>query len=332
MVRLLHSPASSDPFAGMNLREQLRHILPDILPDDPEEAIKGTELIRLVRLRLGDDYSDATLRYHFSILSYDSTSPIAKVDQGQGYYQRLSKPAQAHGTGRLLFGGEIEGDSVQSRFQRLLAIYERLCLLRSHYPFRLNGRASTPLDERGLWDIPDLVTAEWDLETGADEVTRFDSGMLDLRRHLGGPEVGLSGVQLKMGLTLDNYTAQFFQALSATRWTLQSELVIAEPLNDEALVDALRSLGNQFGVGISTLGINGSQLDELPTASDLRTMSAAEFEIVQGKLRIQKITVAAPRQRIDWQSLSALKKKHEAVDELVRWLSECLNRRQPEWK
>lgn len=319
----------------MNLREQLRHILPDILPDDPEEAIKGTELIRLVRLRLGDDYSDATLRYHFSILSYDSTSPIAKVDQGQGYYQRLSKPASANGMGRLLFGNgdqEVDGDVMQTRFQRLLSIYERLCLLRSHYPFRLNGRPSQPLDVKGHWDIPDLITAEWDLETGADEVTRFDSGMLDLRRHLGGPEVGLSGVQLKIGLSLDNYTAEFFQALSATRWTLQSELVIAEPLNDEALVDALRSLGNQFGVGISTLGINSHQLDDLPNAADLRAMSAAEFEVVQGKLRIQKIAAPAPRQRIDWSSLSALRKKHESVDELVLWLSECLNRRQLEWK
>ncbi|SKB08805.1 hypothetical protein SAMN02745166_05034 [Prosthecobacter debontii] len=316
----------------MNLREQLRNILPDILPHDPEEAIKGTELIRLVRLRLGDDYSDATLRYHFSILSYDSTSPIAKVDQGQGYYQRVAKPVSATGTGRLLFGGEAEGDVQQARFLRVLTIYERLCLLRSHYPFRLNGRADLILDERGFWDIPDIISAEWDLETGADEVTRFDSGMLDLRRHLGGPEVSLSGVQLKIGLTLDNYMAEFFQALSSTRWTLQSELVIAEPLNDEALVDALRSLGNQFGVGISSLGINSTQLDELPAAKELRAMSAAEFEMVQGKLRIQRITVPAPRLRIDWQALSTLRKKHEAVDALVHWLSVCLERRQPEWK
>lgn len=317
----------------MNLREQLRNILPDILPDDPEEAIKGTELIRLVRLRLGDDYSDATLRYHFSILSYDSTSPIAKVDQGQGYYQRLSKPSSAHAGGGLLFGGfEHDGDAVQSRFLRLLAIYERLSLLRSHYPFRLNGRSGSSLDVRGHWDTPDLITAEWDLETGHDEVTRFDSGMLDLRRHLGGPEVGLTGVQLKMGLTLDNYTAEFFQALSSTRWALQSELVIAEPLNDEALVDALRALGNQFGVGISSLGIGLAQLDDLPGSGELRQMSAAEFEGVQGKLRIQKITAPSPRQRIDWQQLSALRKKHEPVAELVRWLSECLHRRQPEWK
>ena len=68
----------------MSLRDQLRDILPQILPTDPSEAIKGTELIRLVRVKLKDDYSDATLRYHFSILSYDPSSPIAKVDQGQG--------------------------------------------------------------------------------------------------------------------------------------------------------------------------------------------------------------------------------------------------------
>ncbi|HYF33867.1 MAG TPA: hypothetical protein VD994_01145 [Prosthecobacter sp.] len=317
----------------MNLREQLRNILPEILPDTPDDAIKGTELIRLVRLRLGDDYSDATLRYHFSILSYDSTSPIAKVDQGQGYYQRQKKHLLAGGGGRFLFGGgDVGEDIMQQRFQRLLVIYERLCLLRSQYPFQINGRSGFAIEVKGLWDIPDLVTAEWDLETGADEVTRFDSAMLDLRRHLGAPEVNLTGVQLKLGLALDNYAAEFFQALSATRWTLQSEMVVAEPLSDEALVDSLRSLGNQFGVGISSLGISGEALDDLPSVRELRSMNAAEFEAVQGQLRIQRITVSAPRHHIDWPALSSLRKKHEPVSDLVRWLSDCLNRRQPDWK
>jgi len=316
----------------MNLREQLRHLLPDLLPNDPEEAVKGTELIRLVRLRLGEGYSDATLRYHFSILSYDASSPIAKVDQGQGYYLRLSKPASANGTARFLFGGaEVDEDVMQMRFQRLTAIYSRLCLLRSHYTFQLNGRGAPP-EIKGLWDIPDLITAEWDLETGADEVTRFDGAMLDLRRHLGGPEVNLSGVQLKLGVTLENYSAEFFQALSATRWTLQSEMVIAVPLNDEALLDALRTLGNQYGMGIISLGASMALLDDLPSSRELRAMSVAEFEGVQGRLRIQRIAAAAPRQHMDWHALSALRKKHEVVDEMVRWLSECLNRRQPEWK
>ena len=314
----------------MNLREQLRHILPEILPQDPEEAIKGTELIRLVRLRLGDDYSDATLRYHFSILSYDSTSPIAKVDQGQGYYQRTKKSGIYTGSSRLLFGGgDVDEDAIQMRFQRVLAIYERLSLLRSLYPFQLNGYQDELPEVKGLWDIPDLVAAEWDLETGSDEVTRFDAGMLDLRRHLGGPETSLTGVQIKLGLTLDNCAAEFFQAVSATRWTLLSELVIAEPLNDEALVEELRSLGHQFGVGISTLGLQLDQLDELPSARELRAMSMDQFEKVQEKMRPQRITIAAPRQRIDWTALSSLRKKHESVADMVRWLRECLAKMQP---
>lgn len=314
----------------MNLREQLRHILPEILPQDPEEAIKGTELIRLVRLRLGDDYSDATLRYHFSILSYDSTSPIAKVDQGQGYYQRTKKSGAVAGSSRMLFGGgEVDEDVMQMRFQRVLAIYERLCLLRSHYPFQLNGFQGEQPEVKGLWDIPDLVAAEWDLETGSDEVTRFDAGMIELRRHLGGPETSLTGVQLKLGLTLDNCAAEFFQAVSATRWTLLSELVIAEPLNDEALVEELRSLGHQFGVGISTLGLQVDQLDDLPSAKELRAMSMDQFEKVQEKMRPQRITIASPRQRIDWTALSALRKKHESVADMVRWLRECLAKMKP---
>ncbi len=74
----------------MNLRDQLKEILPDILPRNPAQAIKGTELIEMVKHRLKQDYSDATLRYHFSIMSCDPSSPIAKVEQGQGYYLRTS--------------------------------------------------------------------------------------------------------------------------------------------------------------------------------------------------------------------------------------------------
>ena len=48
----------------MSLRSQLEELLPELLPSDPTQAIKGTELIRLVRLRLGEDNSDASLRYH----------------------------------------------------------------------------------------------------------------------------------------------------------------------------------------------------------------------------------------------------------------------------
>jgi hypothetical protein len=316
----------------MNLREHLRQILPEILPPTPAEAIKGTELIRLVRFRLGDDYSDATLRYHFSILSYDPTSPIAKVDQGQGYYlrQRHARP-QAQGSRMGWFdSADIPaGDVGHQRYSRALVIYERLCWQRGQFPFQLNGRAGNALKVDGDWEVPDLVLADWEVETGADEQPRFDEMMLYLRRHLGGPEVGLTGVSMKLSFSLENLQAEFFQGLSATRWTTQGEIVSVEPVTDEALGDSLRSLGHQFGVGITSLGVELHTLDELPDAQTIQDMSAAEFEAVQSVLRVQRVTTANVRPALDWATLSSLRKKHPSVGELVRWLSECLERRLP---
>ena len=37
----------------MSLRSQLEELLPELLPSDPAQAIKGTELIRLVRRQIG---------------------------------------------------------------------------------------------------------------------------------------------------------------------------------------------------------------------------------------------------------------------------------------
>ena len=85
----------------MSLRDQLKDLLPELLPDDPAKAIKGTELIRLVKFRLKQDYSDATLRYHFSIMCCDPTSPIAKVEHGQGYYLR-NRLQSIHGARNLI--------------------------------------------------------------------------------------------------------------------------------------------------------------------------------------------------------------------------------------
>jgi len=316
----------------MNLREQLRQVLPDLLPTEPDDAVKGTELIRLVRLRLGDDYSDATLRYHFSILSYDPSSPIAKVDQGQGYYQRSKGDGATPEQSRLgFFEQGAPADFQRLRFERIIAIFERLCLLRSRYPFVLNGRNHQRPRVEGDWEVPDLVCAEWELDTNSEDGPRFDNAMMDLRRHLGGPEVTLSGVQLKLSTSLDTYSADFFQAFSSTRWTLQGELIIADQLNDEALVDALRHLGHEYGIGITSLGIAPAVLDDLPPASDLRSMGATEFEAVQNILHVQKISIPAPRAKINWQTLSHLRKKHEPVSDMVDWLADCLVSRQPDW-
>ena len=317
----------------MNLREQLRHILPQCLPKDPSEAIKGTELIRLVRLQLEGDYSDATLRYHFSILSYDPGSPIAKVDQGQGYYQRQTRRAGAVSASLQGWFDQV-GDAdaaVWLRQDRVMAIYERLSLAGSRYPFVLNGRHGSAPEMEGSWDAPDLVVAEWDLDEGDAEERRLNQGLLRLRRHLGAAEVSVTGVQMKLSTSLEHCAADFFQAVSATRWAMQGELVVAEALTDEILVETLRQLGHEFGMGIVSLGLDLGGLDTLPLPDEIRGMEDARFDAVQARLRLQRLTPPTPRAALNWTLLSRLRAKHESLRELTSWLTDCLDAGRPQW-
>ena len=74
----------------MTLSQQLKDILSEkgILPDDPEDAITGTDLLILVRPKLLGQYSDNSLRQTFSNLAADATAPIARAEKGYGYYRR----------------------------------------------------------------------------------------------------------------------------------------------------------------------------------------------------------------------------------------------------
>lgn len=312
----------------MSLREQLRDILPQILPSDPTEAIKGTELIRLVRYRLGDEYSDATLRYHFSILSYDPSSPIAKVDQGQGYYMRVTKSdTRSESLNLGMFGDEENAEDVEgSRFARFRSIVERHCLHGARYPFVLTEKCGCD------WELPDLIITDWDFETDNDDTPRLDETMLNLKKHLGVSTVTLTAAQLKLGLTLDSLNASFFQTVSATRWANHREILIASKVSDEALVESLRMLGHQYGVGITSFGLDLTLLDEMPPPEQIRRMSAAEFESLQTLLKVQRISVSTPRSHLEWQHLSMLKKKHLSIAEMLKWLSDCLDQRKPVWQ
>ena len=121
----------------MSLRKQLTEILPPLLPSNPSEAIKGTELIRLVRLQLTGNYSDASLRYHFSIMSCDPASPIAKVEKGQGYYRRTAPVPALSGAQALvsMSQGRLEDlntdrgavDLALERVRKFRAVVTRLC-------------------------------------------------------------------------------------------------------------------------------------------------------------------------------------------------------------
>ena len=71
-----------------SLWDQLTKLLPSLLPSDPDEAINGSELLKLVSRKLDGDYAENTLRAHFSRMSAEPDSVIAKVEDGHGYYLR----------------------------------------------------------------------------------------------------------------------------------------------------------------------------------------------------------------------------------------------------
>jgi hypothetical protein len=311
----------------MSLRDQLREILPQILPANPAEAVKGTDLIRFVRLRLGDQYSDATLRYHFSILSYDSTSPIAKVNQGQGYFLRTEKAdPQSGDLSQALFGGHTEAaDVTRSRYERFRAIMARFALDSDRYPFALSSPTGRD------WELPDLVITDWDFDTDLDGAPQLDTAMMNLKRHLGVATVNLSAAHLRLSMTLDSCNADFFQAVSTTRWANHGEILIAEPVNDEALVAILRTLGHQYGIGITSCGLELSLIDELPSAEEIRNFTGTAFDSMQTLLKMQRISVGSHRTHVDWQHVALLKKKHQGIGRMIDWINECLETKKPYW-
>jgi hypothetical protein len=109
-------------------------------------------------------------------------------------------------------------------------------------------------------------------------------------------------------------------------------LVLAEAVTDEALVDGLRQLGHEFGLGVVSLGMDQSGLDSLPLPDEIRLMDEARFDAVQGRLRVQRLTPPHVKGTLNWTLLSRLREKYEGLQEMTRWLGDCLEEGSPEWR
>ena len=106
----------------MKLRDKLRTILPDILPQRPQDAIKGKELIARVRTVLGKEYSDGSLLSQFSALAFEEGTRLARVPGGQGYY--LRREGEAPGSLKNFFTEPESADD--SPLHRAIALAVRL--------------------------------------------------------------------------------------------------------------------------------------------------------------------------------------------------------------
>lgn len=312
----------------MSLRKQLNDVLPDYLPANPKEAIKGTELIRLLRMRLDGNYSDASLRYHFSIMSCDPTSPIAKVEKGQGYYRRTAPVPALSSAQELLsqYQGRLDDmeedqegvDHALMRVRKFRAIVNKWCDVNGRFPFTFREPFNEGAPMGNLWKFPEILLVDW--ESGSD-----DEGartMLRLKSQLGLPPFRLHAARLRILPAYHSYREDFFQALSASVWAQGGELIYAAPIEDEALAEAIRNLSSQFGIGVTTFGLTADILDDLPRPANIINAHPRETEALMERLDVTRVSPAKSRTHIDWSALEVLQGDSTDVDKLLNWLSQ----------
>jgi hypothetical protein len=325
----------------MSLRKQLNDVLTTLLPANPADAIKGTELIRLARLQLKGNYSDASLRYHFSIMSCDPASPIAKVEKGQGYYRRSAPLPALSGAQELvaLTQGRLDDlttvdqdlvDNAMLRIRKFRAVVTRYFETNGRFPFAFRKAFAKDAPVGNLWKYPELVLVDWETGGSPDEEMALDGTMLDLKQRLGIPPFRLHAARLRIQPSLLTYREDFFQTLAVSQWSQGGELIYAAPIEDEALADGLRRLSAAYGVGIISFGLTPDALDELPRPAHILNASARETEAIMGKLDLYRLAAPRTRSHLDWNELGALNNESSETAHLVNWLTRCIDQRRAE--
>ena len=317
----------------MNLRDQLKEILPDILPRNPAQAIKGTELIEMVKHRLKQDYSDATLRYHFSIMSCDPSSPIAKVEQGQGYYLRTSTIHSVNSARNLFhqnYGGSsdesamgsVDVDVALARAEKFRAVVQRYLESVQQFPFTFNESFS---DDAGAnrWRVPDMAVVDWVASTEVDDQVILEQQKLEVHRRLGQAPFRVSSVKLRLELSHASHLEDLYQCLATSEWANSGELLIAAPINDARLLEEVRRFASRYGVGVISFGLDADILDDMPEPAAIENLSPSEFDSIKvfsrsAVTRLRRLSPASigiifPLHRLRIQTSPVLKNGSPAV-------------------
>jgi hypothetical protein len=325
----------------MSLRKQLTDILPILLPGNPADSIKGTELIRLTRLQLSGNYSDASLRYHFSIMSCDPASPIAKVEKGQGYYRRSAPLPALSGAQELLAltQGRLDDlthadsdmvDGTMLRIRKFRAVVTRYFEINGRFPFAFRQAFGKESPISNLWKYPELVLVDWETGGSPDEEMSLDETMLAFKQRLGIAPFRLHAARLRIQPSLQTYREDFFQTLAVSMWAQGGELVYAAPIEDEALADGLRRLSATFGVGVTSFGLTAEALEDLPRPANILNAHPRETEAIMARLEFNRISAPKSRPHLDWAALTSMRNESEEAEKLVRWLTRCIDGRRAE--
>ncbi len=323
----------------MSLRKQLNAALPEILPANPKEAIKGTELIRLIHMRIEGNYSDASLRYHFSIMSCDPGSPIAKVEKGQGYYRRTAPVPVLSSAQEILSLQQGRFDEFRPdgpnkevidialmRVKKFRAIVQCWAEYngRQTFIFREPFAAKAPVGN--LWKFPEMCLVDWEGGMDRDDAHRIFS----MKQQLKIPSFRLVSARLRIQAGIHSFREDVYQALSSSEWANGGEIFYAEPIQDEALAEALRRLNTKFGIGITSFGLDPLTLDDLPRPAEILNAHPRETEALMSRLDINRIASTNMNQHIDWTALESVRNDSSEIDALFNWLSEGVQTELPQ--
>lgn len=319
----------------MSLRKQLHQILLELLPPDPRDAIKGTELIRAVRMRLDGDYSDASLRYHFSVMSFDPGSPIAKVEKGQGYYRRGTPLSAVSGARELValtqgrlddLGDYKSADQVLLRIRKFDAVVRCYAESRGLFPLELRELLNRKESYGQHWNFPEMLWLDWEKGDFEGETFRLDKAHVALKKSLGLPAYRLTAVRIRLVARPENVREDLFQAMSAALWSHAGELVYACPIEDESLLTQLRLFSALTGITVTTLGLTLDKLAELPPPEQILHATSRELDALIDRLDVTRIATAPARPHLNWEVLEPLMLDYPVIAELFAWLQKSLEK------
>ncbi len=319
-----------------SLKDQLIKILPDILPASPSDSIGGTQLIEKIIPYLTDKYAEGSLRTHLSILAGDPTSPLAKIDQGYGYY--LRQPIQRNLETKAPDSADIAsnladdeaGRRGEQREEKFRSIYIRWAELNNLFPMHIeHTKAAKQKAGINIWKFPDIVTIKWEVGEVTDRGFKLKKDLLEVKRSLGEQPFKLSSIELKVELTASTLRQSFFQCVSNSKWAHSANLVVACKLTDETVADELRRLGASYDVNVISFGLTPEKIDSLPSADTILRASPSQFEGFITNLMITKTSVARDRETLDWEHIRDLRVQNTDINDLFTGLHSVLKRKRP---
>lgn len=319
------------------LWEQLNDVLPDVLPEDPEQAVNGTELMGQVRPKLQGDYADNTIRVHFSRMAADGTTVIAKVESGHGYYLRHGA-AEAVPVGAATAEVAESGESVEpasrdlnsTAEEKFRAFFMRYAELENRFSMRIDHtRAQRVSAGINKWKFPDVVVLDWEVGQIDDDGYRLDRGLLEVKRSLGEQPFRLTSVELKESLNLSTFRENFFQCVSNSKWAHRSVLAVAGPVMDKTLVGELQRLGASYDVTIISYSIESDILRNWPRADAIAAMKPAEFDALAKVVKVVTIATGRKRPGLDWEHIQDMRNQTSDFVIMFEWIAHCLQEGRP---